>query len=185
MKKRIRRLTAEEKLLLNAVYQRCANALRLNIYRRLPEEYKDACDDCLQNTILITVNNFDKFKKAPSKDGWLYKASTIAVLRYCTEEQHYHENELSFANIETAVRQSFEGAICDPYGRLRLIRLIRRHLSPKNGDFFETVLTLNLSFAELARELGITEAAVRAKWRRLLDEISSLPDEIKDKFHFL
>ncbi len=185
MQKKMRKLSAEEKLLLSVIYNRCVNALRLNIYRLLPENSKDACDDCLQNTILITINNFDKFKASSNKDGWLYKASTIAVLRYCTDEQHYHENEKSFANIELAVRQNFESCISDPAGRLRLIRLIRKHLSPKNGEFFEKVLTLNVSFKELAQELGITEAAVRGKWRRLLDEIASLPDEIKDKLHFL
>ena len=74
----------------------------------------------------------------------------------------------------------------DPDGRENIIHLIEQHLSKKNREFFRIVTTYRgKSDKELSELLGISESAVRGRWKRLNDAIKKLPDDVKSKLEFL
>ncbi len=129
------------------------------------------------------MRHIDKFMQSNSKEGWLVRASTYATLKTVEKENRWAYKTIPLDRMINVLRYSVTST--DHEGRLEIISLIKNHLSKKNGEFFELVMTTNKSHKELAAYLNNSESAIRSKWKRMIDEIRELPDEIKSKFEFL
>lgn len=177
----LRPLTDEECEALDHAYRKSEVTIKQNIYWLINN--KDFCDDCLQETILRAITYIDKFMASDNKAGWLVKASTYATMMFIKKEWKYTHNIVPLDSLLNVIRYSVVAP--DPEGRLAIIALIKKRMSKKNGEFFELIMTTNKNNKELAEMLDISEAAIRSKWKRMVDEFRKLPDEIKDKIEFL
>lgn len=178
-----REATYAEKELVIETMKNCEKAIKNNICRLLPN--KDLWQDCIHETYIIAFENINKFLLSDNREGWLYKASTYAAYRMMDSEKKYSMYTLSLEQTEIAVRTNFADVISDPVEKKKIIRLLKKYLSKANAEFFETVITENVPIKELAEKLGISEATARSKWKRLIDELRDLPDNIKEKLEFL
>lgn len=178
-----RQATVDEQKLVLETYNNCESAIRYNIYKLLP--FKDLTEDCIQETFIIAFDNIDKFVKSENREGWLYKASTYAVYRTINTEKKHSVNTVSLDKVDFAVLSMATEKISDEKGKKRIIGQIKKHLTKANGEFLELYLEKSRSTKELAEIIGCSDATVRSKMKRLVDEIKTLPPEIKEKILFL
>ena len=181
--KQKRQATVDEQKLVIETYNNCENTIRYNIYRLLP--FKELIDDCIQETLITAFDNIDKFLKSENREGWLYRASTYAVYRMIRAEKNYSLNTVSLDTVGLAVLSIAAERISDEKGKKRIVRKIKKNLTKANGEFLELYLEKSRSTKELAEVIGCSEATVRSKMKRLVDEIKELPPEIKEKLEFL
>lgn len=177
----LRPLTDEECAALDQAYKESEIILKQNIYSLLNN--KNYCDDCLQETIMRAVTYIDKFMASENRAGWLIKASTYATMRFISNEWKHVQNTVSMDHLIYVLK--YNVVTSDPEGKKAIIELIKKKLSRKNGEFFELIMTKNQTYRELSKTLGISESAVRSRWKRMVDEIRRLPDEVKNKLEFL
>lgn len=177
----IRPLTTEECHALEQAYINCEEVLKRQIDRLL--DNKSLCDDCVQETLLWAMKYIDSFMASNNKEGWLVRAGTNVTMKIIQKERRQSHDAIQLDKVINVLRYSI--TTTDPKGRADVIAEIKKHLSKKNGEFFELVMTTNKSHGELAKMLNKSESAVRSKWKRMIDEIRELPDEIKNKLEFL
>ncbi len=180
---RPRPLNEEEMRALEAAYLNCRFVIRANIRKYINKS--DLCDDCEQDTYLRAIDNIDSFMASKNREGWLVNASTIAALRLLKSNKRYYDKIVPLEAAEAVVRTSIALNFSAASDKNAVIAYMKKYLSRKNGEFFETVIKADKSNKDLAVMLNTTESAIRAKWKRMIDEILKLPDEVKDKLNFL
>ena len=178
-----RPLTPHERNILEDIYYTCCTIIKANIRKYIDDPY--ICDDCEQETYLRAAEHIDSFMSSPNKVGWLVKASTIVALTTIKKNKRRSNRIISIDNIENTLVGSIDSNYYNPEDKEKIIIFMKKHLSKRNGNFFELVVKSGKSNKELAELLNTTESAIRSKWKRMIDEIMSLPDEIKEKLYYL
>lgn len=176
-------LTDEEMLALEQAYLNCRHIIKANIRKYIDKS--DFCDDCEQETYLRAIDHIDSFMASKNREGWLVNASTIAALRLLRESKRYYQKIVPLGDAEDVLTTSIELNFSSESDKITIIEYIKKYLSKKNGEFFEIIVKTGKSNKDLAAMLCTTESAIRAKWKRMIDEILGLPDEVKDKLNFL
>lgn len=178
-----RPLTDEECRALEEAYYNCRLAIKANVRRFIKNE--SLCQECEQEAYLRAAESIELFMASENREGWLVNASTIAAMRARRAEHKLQMLTYPLEDYESVLIAGVSLNFSDEAGRRRIIDLMKSHLSPANGEFFETVIAGGGTNADLAAALGISESAVRSKWKRMIDEIRKLPPEIKNKLEFL
>ena len=178
----MRPLTEAECHALEEAYYNCRRTIQMNVRRFINNE--SVCQECEQDAYLRAAEFIDLFMASKNREGWLVNASTISAMRTFRSEGR-RARGVPLEAVESVLMASVEINFPDEAGRANIISLVRSHMSAANGEFFETVLISNKTNSELSAMLGISESAVRSKWKRMIDEIKKLPPEIKNKLLFL
>lgn len=176
-------LNEKEMHALEQAYLNCRYVIKSNIRKYINKP--DLCDDCEQDTYLRAINNIDLFMASSNREGWLVNASTIAALRLLRSNKKYFVRTVPLEIAENVLTTSITLNFSEESEKNAVVAHMKKHLSRKNGEFFEIVIKIGKSNKDLAAMLGTSEAAIRAKWKRMIDAILDLPDEIKDKLNFL
>lgn len=173
-----RPLTDEEGRALVNAYHNCSFALKRNIRKYF---YKpEMCEDCEQETLLWTARHIDSFMASANKEGWLINASNnVAMKMMHSEKSRAHLSIESDDMIQAVDSDGIETD--DQTGRNAVINEVKKHLSKKNAELFDSIMVKGRSDEELSKEYGISKSAVRGKRKRLAEQIRSLPDDVKEK----
>lgn len=181
---KLRPLTEIERKAVDEAYRGYINTLQYTAKKYLRTSYQ--FEECIQRTFETAIVNIDKFMASENRAGWLVLTCRHTAMDMIRETKKHMTVPLeSVAESPETPDYAFED-VDDPDGRENVIRLIEQHLSKKNREFFRIVTTYRgKSDKELSEILGISESAVRGRWKRLNDAIKKLPDDVKNKFEFL
>ena len=176
----LRPLTPTERTVIDTAYRSYINTLQYTVKKYL--KTADLCEECIQRTFETAIMNIDKFMAAENKAGWLVLTSKHTAMDMIREQKK--NLTIQYDTMTQSYEMSYD--VDDPEGRENVIRKIEHHFSKKNREFFRIVtMYRGKSDKEIAELLGISESAVRGRWKRLIDAIKELPDDVKKNFEFL
>ena len=179
-----RPLTEIERKVIDEAYRSYINTLQYNAKKYLKTSYQ--LEECIQRTFEIAIVNIDKFMASENRAGWLVLTCRHTAMDMIREEKKHMTIPLETITQSSDMSSYTLEDVDDPEGRENVIHLIEQHLSKKNCEFFRIVTTYRgKSDKELSELLGISESAVRGRWKRLNDAIKKLPDDVKNNFEFL
>ena len=179
-----RPLTETERKAIEEAYLSCLNTLQYCARKYLKTTYQ--IEECIERTFEIAIVNIDKFMSSENRAGWLVLTCRHTAMDMIREAKKHATAPLEAADQSSEILSYTIEDVDDPAGRENVIHLIEQHLSKKNREFFRIVTTYRgKSDKELSELLGISESAVRGRWKRLNDAIKKLPDDVINKFEFL
>lgn len=179
-----RPLTEIERKAIDEAYRCYINTLQYNAKKYLKTTYQ--LEECIQRTFEIAIINIDKFMASENRAGWLVLTCRHTAMDMIREAKKHMTVQLESITQSSEMLTYTLEDVDVPEGRENVIHLIEQHLSKKNREFFRIVTTYRgKSDKELSELLGISESAVRGRWKRLNDAIKKLPDNVKNNFEFL
>jgi RNA polymerase sigma-70 factor (ECF subfamily) len=146
------------------------------IYMRLLN--RDDTEDVVQETFVRAYSAWDSYN--PGKAGvqtWLYAIARNTLINYMRKYKHFTQSVSLDESVELGVEDKELASLTD--SNAQDAYLILRHLSDTERELLTMRFAMELSYREMAQQLGSNEKAVAKRMERLVSKCRQIAEQEK------
>ncbi len=158
------------------VYEAYYDSVYKMIYMRLLN--REDTEDVVQETFMKAYSAWDSYN--PEKAGlktWLFAIAKNTLINYMRQYRHFTQSVSLDESVELGVEDRELASLTDGYAQDAY--LILRHLSDGERELLTMRYAMELSYKEMAEELGSNEKAVAKRMERLLSKCREIAEREK------
>ena len=153
---------------MRMLYERYFDVIKKYCLPKLSFDEASA-SDCAHAVFDLAEKQYDKLKDHPNVPGWLMTTAKHLVHKRWKKNVKEAANRIPL-ELAAAIpdgRDPFDAVELDESEIERITGAVLSGLDGKEREYYELYFKQNLSFADMASRLGVSEKAVRAKLARI------------------
>ena len=139
-----------------------------HIYRMLGAH--EDTNDVLQNTFIKAFRNIDAFEMRSGIYSWLYRIATNETISFIRKNKHQRNNS-GLEGHENLVSTQTSDELMDGDEIIHRLSMATATLPPQQQLIFELRYFEDLSYAQIAQKLGLTEGGLKASYHLAVKKI--------------
>ncbi len=165
-------LSAEESKRLGDLIWTHRNIIRITILKILGSQFQYLLEDCESEVALIAVRRGAELLSHPNPTGWFVVAAKYVANNAYRKEMKRVSNLSSDTEIQIKVQDDpLESVLFDDWVKNGIPEALLSRLAPREREIYDMIFVQDMTTAEIAQKLSLSESTVRNIKKNVMDKI--------------